>query len=129
KNRQPRSTARTVDKRMQISPVRRIVHFLLTFLTDSNVRRHKNVSLDFAALDDRKIRKFRRFLTYFLFHVHPENHRPLRWTLPDILAEIPQAFLRALRPDLHVRAHIADTAPHPARRRMAAHRRAKSHAL
>ena len=36
-DRQPRATAGTVDKRMQIPPVFRIVHFFLTFLADGNI--------------------------------------------------------------------------------------------
>ena len=42
-NRQPRTTAGTVDKRMQIPSVFRIVHFFLTFLADGNIWRNKDL--------------------------------------------------------------------------------------
>ena len=61
-NCQPRSAAGTVDKRMQIPPIFRIVHFFLTLITDGNIWRNKNLAFCLFTLDNVKSIKLRCIL-------------------------------------------------------------------
>src|SRR5699024_10950221 len=88
-----------------------------------------DVSPYLSAFYNRKCIKNRSVFLWHLFHIHLEDDRPLRRLLPDIPAEIPQGFFCALRPDLHVRAHVADAAAHPMRHGVTAHCWPKAHAL
>ena len=81
-NRKPRSTTGAVDKRMQISPVLRIKHFLFAFLTDCDIRRNKNFTLCLLALDDIKLCISLRIL--YIFYIYFKDCRTLRRSILDI---------------------------------------------
>ena len=53
--RQPWPTAGAVNKRMQISPILRVKHFLFAFLTDCDIRRDKDFSLCLFTFDNIKL--------------------------------------------------------------------------
>ena len=65
-NRKSRTTARTVNKWMQISPILWIIQFFLTFLTDCNIRRNKDFSFCLLTFYDGKVRIFFLCIQYFL---------------------------------------------------------------
>ena len=67
---QPGTAAGTVDKRMQIPPVLRIIQFLFTLITDRNIRRNKDLPLCFFAFYNVKIRKLRYLLCRNLFRIY-----------------------------------------------------------
>ena len=67
---QPGTAAGTVDKRMQIPPILRIIQFLFTLITDRNIRRNKDLPLCFFAFYNVKIRKLRCLLCRNLFRIY-----------------------------------------------------------
>ena len=77
-----RSAAGTVNKRMQISPVLRIKHLLLTFLTNCNIRRDKDLTLCLFTFDNVKLCITLRI--FYVFHIYLQDCRPFWWTIPDI---------------------------------------------
>ena len=81
-NRQSRSATGAVDKRMQISPILRIKHFLFAFLTDCDIRRNKNFTLCLLALDDIKLCISLRIL--YIFYIYFKDCRTLRRSILDI---------------------------------------------
>ena len=81
-DRQSRPAAGTVDKRMQIPPVFRIKHFLFALITDSNIRRDKNLALCLFTFNNIKLPKLRRI--FHRLYKKLKDCRTLRRFLLDI---------------------------------------------
>ena len=126
-DRQPRATTGTVDKRMQIPPVFRIKHLLLTFVADGNIRRNKDLTLCLLAFNDIKLRKFLRLL--HRFHQKLQDGRTLRRPVLDISDKTVHILLPALGENLHIGSFIGHTATDSPCHGMTADRRAEAHTL
>ena len=123
----PWATAGTVDKGMQIPPVFRIKHLLLTFVADGNIRRNKDLALCLLAFNDIKLRKFLRLL--HRFHQKLQDGRTLRRPVLDISDKTVHILLPALGKNLHIGSFIGHTATDSPCHGMTADRRAEPHPL
>ena len=113
---QPRAAAGAVDKRMEVSFVRRVVHLPDAVLADRNVRRDEDLPPGLFALYDGKSVIGRGFFQ-FLF-VDPEDGGPARGLVPEQALKGFDLPLLPLRHDLDIGPLVADAAPDPGCRGM-----------
>ena len=126
-NRQSRSATGAVDKRMQISPILRIKHFLFAFLTDCDIRRNKNFTLCLLALDDIKL-CISPGIFYF-FHIYLKDCSPPRWIILNLGDKSFYFFFWSLCIDFHVRTFVTDISVDSPCHRISADGRSKSYPL
>ena len=91
---------------MQISPVLRIKHLLLTFLTNCNIRRDKDLTLCLFTFDNVKLCITLRI--FYVFHIYLQDCRPFWWSILDIWNKSADSFLWSLCIDFYIRTFVAD---------------------
>ena len=105
-NRKSWTTAGTVNKWMQISPILWIIQFFLTFLTDCNIRRNKDFSFCLLTFYDGKVRIF--FLCIQYFFINFEDCSAFRRTGTDFLNKQIHCHLASLCEDFHIRSAVTN---------------------
>ena len=126
-DRQPRPTAGTIDKRMQIASVVRIIQLLFAFITNGNIRWNKDFSLCLFTFYNLKPIEFRVIIK--MFNIYLQNSRTLRRSFLQILKEAIHLCFRPLCKNLHIRPFVADASVNVIFNRMPTHCRTKPNAL
>ncbi len=116
----------TIDKRMHIPPVFRIVQLLFAFRTGRDIRRNEDIALLLLALNNVKLRK-RHVLARM--DIDFQNRRPLRRVVLQILNELLQFRLISAGINFYIRTLIGDTSCHTRFICDAADKRTETYAL
>ena len=126
-NRQPRAAVRTVDKRMQITPIVRIEKLRLALVANGDVRRDENRALHLFAVHNLKVVELSRGVHRFDFGL--QHNGPLRRGVLDLIFKSRDLFRGALSENFHPGTAVAHLSADPEGFSISADRRPEPDAL